>query len=512
MTATSSTAPATRASGGRWWPPRLPASLTTRLALAYGLTTAAILVGMATYLGSALSSQLEGRDESELVGEVLLVRHLLREVSTEAEVRADTHRFTDIAMGHEGLILVVRTRQGEPLITLNPRNESIPTLRVLPAVTQPDKLMLQTWYPRSGAPSRGIAALGQLGDSDRAVEIVVLRDAAYRVALMKEYQVRLLWATLCGAIVAAGLGFVLARSGLRPLRRLAADAAAVTTSRLATRLDAGRAPAEMRELADALNGMLARLQESFSRLSEFSADLAHDFRTPISNLIGQTQVTLAQCRTAEEYEALLESNLEEYERLARMIENMLFLARADHAQVALSVQRLDARAELDKVAEYFEAVAADRDLGVAINGLAVVRADQTLLRRAVINLMDNALRHAPAGSTVNLSVGHGTLAGQAATCIRIANAGEGIAPEALPHIFGRFYRADPARHNSASSTGLGLAIVDTIMRLHGGSVSARSDGGLTVFELCFPAAGDGASSMSATQALAASAPAPRAAE
>lgn len=300
---------------------RLPSSLTTRLALAYGLATAAILASVAAYLSSALSAQLEGRDESELVGEVLLVRHLLREVRSEAEIRADTHRFADIAMGHEGLILVVRTRQGEPLVTLNPRNETLPPLRVLPATTQPDKAMLQTWRPKNGVPSRGIAALGQLGDSDKAVEIVVLRDAGYRVALIREYRHQLLWATLCGAAVAAGLGFALARRALRPLRRMAADAAAVTTSRLATRLDVGSAPAELRELAAALNDMLARLQDSFSRLSEFSADLAHDFRTPISNLIGQTQVTLAQSRKTAEYEALLESNLEEYERLARMIEN-----------------------------------------------------------------------------------------------------------------------------------------------------------------------------------------------
>lgn len=469
---------------------RLPSSLTTRLALAYGLATAAILVSVAAYLSSALSAQLEGRDESELVSEVLLVRHLLREVRSEAEIRADTHRFADIAMGHEGLILVVRTRQGEPLVTLNPRNEAVPPLRVLPANTQPEKDLLQTWHPRNGVPSRGIAALGQLGDSDKAVEIVVLRDAGYRVALIREYRYRLLWATLCGAAVAAGLGFVLARRGLRPLRRMATDAAAVTTSRLATRLDVGSAPAELRELAAALNDMLARLQDSFSRLSEFSADLAHDFRTPISNLIGQTQVTLAQSRGVAEYEALLESNLEEYERLARMIENMLFLARADHAQVALGVRTLDAREELDKMAEYFEAVAADRDVALAVGGHALVQADKTLLRRAVTNLLDNALRHAPAGTTVRLDATRVPApGGGATTSIRVANAGPAIPPETLPHIFGRFYRADPSRRNSATSTGLGLAIVDTIMRLHGGSVSVRSLDGETEFSLQFPAEG-----------------------
>lgn len=460
----------------------LPASLTARLALAYGIATVAILIAVGTYLASALALQLQDRDEGELVSEVLLVRHLLREVRSEAEVRADTHRFADLAMGHEGLILLVRGSQGEPLVTLNPRHEPVPALPALPAAMPPDKSLLHTWYPRNGVASRGIAALGQLGDSDHAVEIVVLRDAGYRAALMTAYQKQMFWATMCGAAVAAGLGYLIARRGLRPLTRMAQDASAVTMSRLATRLDAGQAPTEVRALVAALNDMLARLEDGFHRLSEFSADLAHDFRTPISNLIGQTQVTLGQSRPVQEYESLLESNLEEYERLARMIENMLFLARADHAQVALNVRELDARAELDKVAEYYEAVAADRDITVQLAGQGSVHADQTLLRRAVNNLVDNALRHAPGGSAVDIRVATDTQA----TRIRVGNGGGGIAPEALPHVFGRFYRGDPARSNSACSTGLGLAIVDTIMRLHGGSVSLYSRPGETVAELTFP--------------------------
>ena len=461
---------------------RLHQSLTVRLALAYGLATVAILVGVGTYLTRGLAAQLEERDEGDLIGEVLVVRHLLREVGSVDEVRQDSHRFSDLALGHEGLILMVRTRQGETLINCNPRHEQVPPLRVLPAEATPEREDLQVWHPRNGVASSGIAALGRIGDSDEAVEIVVARDAGYRAVLMGAYQRRMLWATLCGAGVAAGLGWLLACRGLRPLRRMAKEASAVTTSRLATRLDTGRAPAELRDLADAFNGMLARLQDSFSRLSEFSADLAHDFRTPISNLIGQTQVTLAQPRAQQEYEMLLESNLEEYERLARMIENMLFLARADHAQVALDLRPLDARAEMEKVVDYFEAVAAERDLALELAGSGTVRADQTLLRRAVTNLVENALRHSPAGSRVGIEVA----SADQATRIRVTNGGAGISPQTLPHVFGRFYRGDPARSNSAGSTGLGLAIVDSIMRLHGGTVTASSSAGETVLELMFP--------------------------
>jgi two-component system heavy metal sensor histidine kinase CusS len=146
--------------------------------------------------------------------------------------------------------------------------------------------------------------------------------------------------------------------------------------------------------------MLARLQDSFTRLSTFSADLAHDFRTPISNLVGQTQVTLAQRRTAAEYESLLESNLEEYERLSRMIENMLFLARADNAQVALGRAR-SMRGRNWTRWRSISKLWADRDLMLSVAGAATVTADQPLLRRAIINLLDNALRHAPAAARCN---------------------------------------------------------------------------------------------------------------
>lgn len=460
----------------------LPQSLTARMALAFGAVAAAIMAAMGTYLACALSTQLQERDEAELVGEVVLVRHLLSEVDSETAVREGMHRFADIALGHEGLILLVRSRQGEPLVTLNPRHEAVPPLAPLPADVHPEPSMLQTWYPRNGVPSRAIAALGRLGDTDQAVEIVVLRDAGYRAVLMRDYQFHVFWATVCATVAAAALGYLLARRGLRGLRRMAEEASAVTTSRLATRLDAGTAPSELRELADAFNGMLARLQDSFSRLSEFSADLAHDFRTPLSNLIGQTEVTLAQARNVAEYEALLESNLEEYDRLSRMIENMLFLARADHAQVALAPRTLDARAEVEAVAEYFEAVAAERAISLSLEGHAPVRADQTLLRRALTNLLDNALRHAPQGSRVSVIVS----AEREVTRIRVANGGAGIPPERLAHVFGRFYRGDPARSNSAHSTGLGLAIVDSIMRLHDGRATASSRQGLTVLELAFP--------------------------
>lgn len=181
---------------------------------------------------------------------------------------------------------------------------------------------------------------------------------------------------------------------------------------------------------------------------------------------------------------MLESSLEEYARLSRMIEDMLFLARADHARVALSVAPLDARHEIQVLVDYFEAVAADRDITIQVCGNGRVRADLTLLRRAINNLLDNALRHTPGGARIDVAVQvlpH-------STAIAVRNPGPGIPAASLPLLFDRFYRGDPARANSERSAGLGLTIVQTIMDLHGGTAQASSPpGGLTEFRLIFPA-------------------------
>jgi two-component system heavy metal sensor histidine kinase CusS len=314
--------------------------------------------------------------------------------------------------------------------------------------------------------------------------------------MLGKYQARIVEWTLAGAAVAALLGLLLSRAGLLPLRSIAAEAAAITVNRLQTRLDAKSAPRELQDLVTSINGMLDRIEDSFQRLSQFSADVAHDLRTPISNLLGQTQVTLAKPRTAEEYQSLLASNVEEFERLARMVENMLFLARADNAQVALRKEGFDVRTELSRIAEYFHGMA--EESGVAIrtdNGVAgatsadgrlELSADPILFRRAVHNLLANAIRYTPAGGTVELDSRRN---GRDVT-VSVRNPGVGIAAEHLPHLFDRFYRTDRARSDSASSAGLGLAIVQSIARLHGGRVEVESrSGGMTLFRLVLPGSG-----------------------
>jgi two-component system heavy metal sensor histidine kinase CusS len=456
---------------------RWPASLAGRLVLAFVVVAAVTLTAAGAYLYYALNAQLRAADDAMLLGKIAQLRHLSSETPSADDLARNTHRYTDVVSGHDGLILRVATPAGRTLIEVNPEGEVVTMPPLIQAETSPAESAVHTWTSMSGIASRAV---------------LVAQDGDSRAALLANYQRHIVFAVVGGVAAVALLSLLLVRSTLRGLARIGRQAAAVVPSQLDTRLTLEGAPRELADLLASLNAMLTRLQDGFARLSQFSADLAHDFRTPLANLVGQTEVTLAHPRTVEEYRSVLESNLEEYARLSHMIEDMLFLARADHARVALSVAPLDARHEIQVLVDYFEAVAADREIAIRVTGDAQVRADATLLRRAINNLLDNALRYTPTGERIDVVVEH--LPHEIGIVVR--NPGPTIPAESLPLLFERFYRGDPSRAQSGAqsgepssqSTGLGLAIVKTIMDLHGGTVQASSPpGGRTEFRLVFPA-------------------------
>ncbi|MBN8474667.1 heavy metal sensor histidine kinase, partial [Sulfuritalea sp.] len=282
--------------------------------------------------------------------------------------------------------------------------------------------------------------------------------------------------------------WAVARAGLAPLRQMASHAGSITADRLAERLETRAAPPELRELAIAFNAMLDRLGDSFQRLSDFSADLAHEMRTPVSNLMTQTQVTLSQTRGAEEYREVLASNLEEYERLARMIADMLFLAKADQGLIVPNREAVDLAAEIRDLFEFYEALAEERGVRLAREGDATVSGDRLMLRRALSNLLSNALRHTARGGTVKVAVLPAPTFGQLR--VAVENPGAPIPAEHLARLFDRFFRADAARRQGAAGgegAGLGLAISRSIARAHGGELTATALKDGNRFELTLPA-------------------------
>jgi two-component system, OmpR family, heavy metal sensor histidine kinase CusS len=289
-------------------------------------------------------------------------------------------------------------------------------------------------------------------------------------------------AVLFGGVVASALiAIIVTRRGLRPLREMTESLAQIGPEQLKQRIGSTGWPRELQPLAIAFDQMLKRLDDSFTRLSQFSADLAHELRTPIANMLGEAQVALTRDRTAADYRETIESTVAECERLSRIVDNLLFVARVDAAREPIARKRFDARAAVEKIAAFYQTVADDHHVTITCSGNGQIHADPDLFERALANLLDNALRFTPENSSIKI-----TLSDQNTDFdIAVSDSGCGIAAEHLPHVFDRFYRAEPSR--GSDGAGLGLALVKSILELHGGSVAIQSEVGRgTVVKLRFP--------------------------
>lgn len=464
---------------------RIPSlkTLTAQLVLLFSTVTLVTFAIVGCYLYQALSNQLAKRDDDELIGKIEQFRHLMIESEAIEDIARNPHRLHDAAAGHDGLIVIVKTLDGRVIMRNVEDAREARALRVVPADSVATLESIGMWEYSPGHLARAVTAYAKVGQSQAQVQIIMGRTTSDRMVLLQDYRQDVIAALLFGVALAAALGYAVVRRALRPIKRTAHQARSITAQRLDTRLEASEAPVELQALVRSFNEVLDRLEESFQRLTQFSADIAHDLRTPLYNLTMQTQVALSQPRSKDEYQSLLSSSLEEYERLTRMVESMLFLARADNAEVGCSKQATQANVELQKIADYFEGIAADAGVDITVEGNAPLYADPALFRRAVSNLVANAIRYTPAGHSIRLLA----TSAPRATVISVINPGAGIASQHLPRLFDRFYRADPARSSSASSTGLGLAIVQAIMKLHGGMAEVTSVlDGETIFSLHFP--------------------------
>jgi two-component system heavy metal sensor histidine kinase CusS len=286
-----------------------------------------------------------------------------------------------------------------------------------------------------------------------------------------------------GLVLSVTLGFLIAEAGLKPLSHIARAVRGISAAQLSTRVGSIHWPPEVAVLADAFDSVLERLESSFALLTQFSADLAHELRTPINNLRGETEVALGKLRTVEEYRGVLESSLEEYERLTRVIEGLLFLARTDTRNAGARPGLVNIRQEIDALVEYFDALAEEKAITVSVNGNALLSVDPILFRRALMNLLSNAFQYTHPHGKIALSVT--TVNGSVE--VAVSDTGVGIEKSDLENVLKRFFRSDRARSLHPQGTGLGLAIVKSIMDLHSGSVAIESASGQgTTVTLKFP--------------------------
>ncbi|MCY1274135.1 Sensor kinase CusS [compost metagenome] len=446
-------------------------SLAGRLALLFAACTAAVSLLAGVLFDRASEAHFIELDQQLLASRLVTFRSLLDGVDSAATLEPRRAALETELHRHPDLALQVSGADGQP------------------------------WYasdPTLAAPTAQHAGLHawQAGDSDYRILDALLRegqpgsprlrlllDITHHQHFLQRMQ-RLIWLTVgLSALATALLGAWVARRGLRPLRRMTEVAGAISARSLTQRLDDQDAPAELTELTHAFNAMLARLEDAFARLSGFSADIAHELRTPLSNLLTQTQVTLAQERDTATYREALHSNLEELQQLTQMVNDMLFLAKADHGLLVPSREAVALEAEVDALLEYYQPLAEDREVRLSRHGSGCLAADRGMLRRALSNLLDNALRFTPAGGEVRVDIAEST----GGVHLSVANNGPSIPAELLPRLFDRFFRADPARREGPGEhAGLGLAITCSIVIAHGGEIRCESAAGWTRFILDFP--------------------------
>ena len=319
--------------------------------------------------------------------------------------------------------------------------------------------------------------------SSASLQVLIAADTRHHVEFLDKLRRNLALYVMAAIVLCGLLSWFAARQGLAPLREMKSRAAAVTGQKLTERMPIDAVPVEMADLAQELNRMLDRLQEDFQRLTDFSSDLAHELRTPISNLLTQTQVVLSSKRDAATYRETLASNAEEFQHLARTVSDMLFLAKTERGVDLPHKEQFSVRREAQALLEFYEAVADEKRVSLKLVGEGLIEGDRLMFRRALGNLLSNALRHAPESGEVAIHIASAATT----TAVTVENTGTDIDPKILPRLFDRFYRADPARaHPDSESSGLGLAITRAIAGAHGGTVSAASSQGRTRFTLEFP--------------------------
>jgi two-component system, OmpR family, heavy metal sensor histidine kinase CusS len=432
-----------------------------------------------------LEAQLIVRDDAALVTRVDQIRTLMQDMDVRNLIHEKPRLFANM-LGNTESLLVIRPPGEAPLIVVNPIHTPVPVVTPVPADAE---LALDAVHHGSagrGTPFIYVAAAARGVGGQPDLQIISGRLMVQRTRMLADYRNQILLFASTAAFLAALLAFALARRGMYPLRRLAAQTASIGMGTLSTRIEQRDAPSELDALIRAFNSMLNRLERGFTQLKQVSADMAHDLRTPIGNLLGQTEVGLSQTRDIAYYQRLLGSNFEELQRLEKMIDKMLFLARTEQADNAIERKELLLADEFGRLAEYFEGLADERDIRLVWRGDGTVWADPLLLRRALANLLANAVRYADPGSAISTVAEQGS----DGTVVYVENRGPQIEPHHLERLFDRFYRADASRRGSSESSGLGLSIVRSIMLLHGGTCHAASDAGVTRFTLVFPRQGE----------------------
>jgi len=309
-----------------------------------------------------------------------------------------------------------------------------------------------------------------LGHTQKPVIIQVALDITYQQAVINYYS-KILALTLSSImLIAIALGYLIANRATRSLNRLTEATHKITVSSLHQRIDPKCWPKELTGLGMAFNEMLARIENAVTHLTQFSGDLAHELRTPVNNLMGEAEIVLSRTHTIAEYREVLESHLEELQRLSQIIENILFLARTENPKLDIRKEQISVLNEITLISEFYQAMADEKNIRITSEGDATLHVNTIMFERMLSNLLSNALKYTPENGSIHFT----TRQLDHTVEITLKDTGIGIAAEHIPKLFNRFYRIDSARARSAGGVGLGLPIVKSIVELHHGSITITS--------------------------------------
>ncbi|MGR6616606.1 MULTISPECIES: heavy metal sensor histidine kinase [Pseudomonas] len=454
-------------------------SLTTRMSLMFMLAVTAVLTVAGVSFNHLSQHHFKMLDQEALNEKLHSTQRILGELKSTDQFGELKPELQALLGAHRNLTAVILDDDGR-LLFADPGPLNVP-----------EEFLTTTnnnfWeWQNQEQMFRGLTAQAMVTGRDKPLTVILISDVTEHMFFFETLQ-RWFWIGLViSALVSAGLGWLVAGSGMRPIRQVTKVAASMSAKSLKERIPLASVPKELQQMVSSFNAMLSRLDDAFVRLSNFSADIAHELRTPVSNLMTHTEVVLSRKRNIEDYEDNLYSNLDDLKRMSRMIDDMLFLAKSDNGLITHENKPIDLLDVVEKLLEYYRLLADERGINLTVSGAGSVRGDVLMLHRAISNLLSNALRYTPEGRTINVDIQQRSTS----TFVVVENPGETIAPEHLEKLFDRFYRADPARREgSPSNAGLGLSITRSIVEAHEGKIWCTSSNRKTAFHMEFPNAG-----------------------
>lgn len=451
--------------------PPLP-SLHARLALAMAAAMALVLVLMGWLVYKGIEADAIEDDHALLQGTAQWVRSFIPQVQTDAAAQQVLEqRLADLQRLRPDLRVSIR----ESVWPAEQDSTAPRLLRQAPAASP-----VRT-TDEAGTPIDAIHLRIERSAPLPPLHVQLALPVGQREQRLRDQQRVLLVVGLGGILLTTALSVLIARWGLRRIGRMAREARA---TRSGSRLSLAHVDAELLGLVTAFNRALEHLETAYQQMEGFSADVAHELRSPLAVLISGTQTTLVEERSVDELREALASNLEDLERLKALVNDMLFLARADQGERAQSLERVDLGQLADTTLEYCSALFDEAGVSVGREGEASAVCNPALVRRAMVNLLSNAARHADGERRVVLRLD--ALPGKVS--IAVFNTGEPLSDAVLGRMFDRFFRARHAADQHHEGHGLGLTIVQAVARMHGGRVFAQAQPDGNLIGLLLPGA------------------------